>query len=377
MSDLVFTEYVRHLATGNAPAHELHERFWKTFRGALVAEMKRRALWNISPACLGFVGGSWSTSEDALEELAHDSFVSVVLERLQGLAAQLEVRSDVEGLVFRNLKNFLTALQKRFDPLGYRIYERLRSAIRQAVSEGRLEVLEGDAGVNNRTLLAFPAAAGVVVAEASQLAEPVRRWADELLPALILAGGSRQKADLLGRLASHLDQLAVVGISQFRFKDLVDALKAAVRPRWHAFGVTETGETAVEDDIGDRFEIVRLVRPDAGYEERQDFARLLACVDQRMAAHEARAKTREYLRRLWEFLKTWTASDEEKRPGQRQLSRFLGIPRDRFRELDDLLRRWVEHCRSPSGRAAPDDPARVENRSLEDCRERAHEEREP
>ena len=345
MSDLVFTEYVRQLTSGGVPDLQLHERFWSTLRGAMVAEMRRRSLWTLSPACLGFVGASWSASEDALEELVHDGFVSIILERLQGLAAQLEAHADVEGLVFRNLKNFLTALQKRFDPLGFRVFERLRTAVRQAVAAGRLKVLEGSEGVDNRTLLAFPADAGGDVADASELATPAREWADDLLPALILAGGSRQKADLLDRLASHLDRLPAIGIRRFRFKDLVDALKAAVRPRWYAFGAAEGGETAVAGGADDGFEIVRLVRPDTGYEERQAFGTLLACVDRQLARHEAHGRTREYLRRLWEYLKTWIASDDPKRPVQRQLALRLGIPRGRFPELNGLLQGWVERCR--------------------------------
>ncbi len=68
MAELVFTEYVRCLASGREPSTELHERFWKSFRGALVAEMKRRSLWHLPASRLGFVGASWSTSEEVLEE---------------------------------------------------------------------------------------------------------------------------------------------------------------------------------------------------------------------------------------------------------------------------------------------------------------------
>ena len=345
MPDLVFTEYVRSLAAGREPSGDLHRRFWTTFRGAVVAEMRRRSLWSAPPACLGYVGASWSASRESLEELVHDGLVSVILERLQGLAAQLEVIPDVEGLVFRNLKNFFTALQRRFDPLGYRVFERLRTAVRQALDEGRLELLAGERKVDNRTLLGVPAAPSRAVARRAQLIEPAERWADDLLPELILAGGSRQKAELLGRLAAHLDRLARPPFESFRFKDLVDALKAAVRSRWHALGVTEGGETAVGDSSGETFEIVRLTRPDAGYEERQAFGRLLACVDEQLDRCDARETTREYVRRLWEYLKTWSAGEDEKRPGQRQLARLLDIPRDRFRELDGLLRRWLEGCR--------------------------------
>lgn len=350
MSELVFTDYVRCLASGRDPSSELQEKFWTRLRGALVAEMKTRSLWTVPPARLCFPAqASWSHSGEALEELLHDCYISVLLERLQGLAAQLKVNPDVEGLVFRNLKNFLTALQKRFDPVGYRIYERLRDTVSRAVHDGRMDVLEGERRIENRTLLGFVSCSHAAVATSAELLDHARRWADDLLPDLILAGGCRQKGVLLERLAARLELLPGAGVGRFRFKDLADALKAAVRPRWHAVCVAHHGDTAIEES-GDVLEIVHIVRPVADYEDRQAFSRLLDCVDCEIDQYDARERTRSYLRRLWEYVKTSVTENGEKRPGQRQLSALLGIPRERFQELDGLLRLWVDLCRREESR---------------------------
>lgn len=349
MSELVFTEYVRCIAAGHQPSAELHERFWRRFRGALVHEMKTRSIWSVPPGRLCFVAGSsWSSSEEALEELLHDCFISVLLERLQGLAAQLKVKPDVEGLVFRNLKNFLTALQKRFDPVGYRVYERLRDTVCRAVDEGRMDVLEGGRKIDNRTLLGISSPPNGKAATAGELMDHAGLWADDLLPDLLLAGGSRQKARVLERLAAHLDRLADAGIRIFRFKALADALKAAVRPRWHALRVAQGGNIGFEE-TSDAVEVVRLVPPDAQYEDREAYGKLLACMDEKLERHEAKERTREYLYWLWDYVKIQVAEDEHDRPGRRQLSRLLGIPRDRFPELEGILRLWLDVCRRACG----------------------------
>ncbi len=108
--------------------------------------------------------------------------------------------------------------------------------------------------------------------------------------------------------------------------------------------------------------IVPMVAPAVDYETRQAYGELLRCVDQ----HRAKERTRRYLQLLWEYLKTTVATDEGQRLGQRQLSKLLGIPRDRFRELDSILRRWVERCRATLGGTAERESSHSLNRQDED-----------
>lgn len=341
---LIFTEFIRGLARRDEPDSELFDELWSVLRGALVAELRRRSLWNASPGCLGIVGArGWS--DDALEELLHDCYISVFLERLPGLEAQLRVKENVEGLIFRNIRDFLYTVQKRHDPVGARVFERLRATVRGELETGRLHVHEGSERIANDTVLGFTASAEAAPVPAEEVHSRVAAWNDDLLPDLVTARGSREKERLSARIAAHLAELAEAGIASYRFKDVVDALKKDTRRRWRTVHAQASGETALEELDDGAVGIVRMIRPDAGLEERQGFEALLACMEEQIEKHEAAAKTRTYLGRLWTFLRDQATEDtDETRPSQRRLAELLRIPRERFRELYDTLRRWLEAC---------------------------------
>ena len=148
----IFTQHVRDLVRGDVSREEL-EAPWEKLRDAMVSEMRQRALLTASPACLGVYGvDSWT--QEALDELATDCYTSVFLRRLSSLAAQLERKSNVEGLVFRNIRFFLHEIQRKHDPVGFRIYTALRAAVCAAVDRGALRVELGDPAVRNDTVLA-------------------------------------------------------------------------------------------------------------------------------------------------------------------------------------------------------------------------------
>ncbi len=362
--NLIFTEYVRSLDAGIEPTPESFEAAWGKLREALRSEMMKRSVWSAPPSYLGIYGShSWS-EKGALEELLSDCYSFIFVRRLPGLEALLEVQENIEGLVFRNIRNFLFEKQKHHDPLGYRVFRVLRTATRQSIAAGALHVLAGDPRVGNATILAFSPGCGLARARPEDLSERIRPWSDELLPELVTARGAKLDA-VVGDLCRCLARLAAQGIEGFRFKDLIAPLKQAVRGCWNAVWQSSQGDLAFDDGDGEFVNLVRLVRPDSGFEERDLFQALLACVAEALDRLEARRKTRAYLEKLWAFLRNHAAEQEpapdpdarraSTLPSRRRIATLLDIPRYRFPELHGTLGNLVETCRTPeSGQPGSD-----------------------
>ncbi len=322
----------------------------EALRAALRGELRRRGLWASPPAWLGIYGfESW---EDALEELAAEAYAFIFVDRLQPLRAQLGVKPNIDGLVFLNLRHFFHERQKEHDPLGSQVFEILQSAVRSALTEGSLHVLAGDPRVRNETVLGFHPGAEPVSPENTDFPSLVARWNDDLLPDLVTLRGRRQ-VEVVQRLRERLSDLRDEGVEAFRFKDLIDPLKADVRARWGALLDLDAGDAAFEGEDGEILR-VRLTRPDTGYEDRQLFRKLVACVLDAIERLNVNEKTRGYLTTLWQFLRVDVmAGANEARLSQRRIGEHLRIPRERLPELYNTLRRLVEPCRAANSGKFP------------------------
>lgn len=383
----VFTEFVR----GLDPSGELREpasfaRLWTALRGAVRAELKRRGLWDASPAFLGVVGwpcwhtpttGNGTTPEgdpvfrrDALDELAADCYMYIFVLRLRSLRAQLKLKPNIDGLVFRNIRNFLHDTQRRQDPLGFRVYGFVRASVEKAQQDGRLEIDHGDArAFSTASVLSVCGNGTGALASLADLEPLVHRWNDELFPKLLTQRGPDEE-DLLDRLTDHLTTLPRAGVERLRFQDLVTAFKHDLRAKWFALWQASQGETAVEED--EQFlRVVQLIQPEDSLEAHDDFSKLHCAVAKAIGLLDTRRKTREYLLRLWRFLGLFALSgdgshgeatpglspaalDRETLPSHRELSRLLKIPRERLPELFHVLRREIRRHRE----SAPLSPAR-------------------
>ncbi len=363
-----FSAYVRSLGPGGEPPDSARfEELLDTLRGALVHEMKKRALWSAPPSFLGIYGGNHWSEGDLLEDLLLDCYQFIFLRRLPGLKKQLMVRHNVDGLIFLNIRNFLHEIQKRHDPLGFRIFELVHSAVGRLLADGVLHVLDGDPKIRNHTVLGFSAWNDPQQARGVDLHRQVEAWTDELLPELVTAWS---KDDVLARLETMIARLPDDGVEVFRLRDLIEPLKDDVRARWHAIRRSEEGEMAVEDENDERVSLVPLVTPDRELEERQSFQTLLACMARGLGGLRESEKTKDYLRRLLLFLRSWAAEsalrsgeDEavanpaelagERLPSDKKLGELLRIPRGRIQELKATLGLQVETCREAiSGKAA-------------------------
>lgn len=353
-----FSDLLRRLGReGEPPDQETFVALWEALRAALVAELRKRGLWQSSPCFLGVYGAeSWQEGEkpghslagrslDPLDELVADCYAYTFVDRLRALRAQLEVKPNVDGLVFLNIRHFLHERQKEHDPLGFQIFEALRKAVRKAVEAGELEVLEGDPRVRNETVLGFRSGAGPVEQEPVDLAPLVQQWNDELLPDLVTAHG-RGRQPVLGTLQRRLRDLEGRGFEAIRFKDLVDPLKQDVRSRWADLLEREVAEVEADEAARQLNAMAHLFRPDFRYEEREAFRALVCCISELLDRFQDGEATRRHLDRLWGFLRTWAGQGEELEgfPSHRKLAGLLEIPRDRLPELFGVLRQAATEC---------------------------------
>lgn len=348
-----FTDYLRGLdPRGEPPTPQAFEQVRRQLRTALVSELKRRGLWEAPPTYVGVLGAaSWSAGggpwqrDRALEELVLDCYAFIFVERLASLRAQLLVKPNVDGLVHLNVRHFLHERQREHDPLGFRVFEALRNALREAVEEGEMRVVEGDPRIRNETVLAFTAGPGAATGAGVELAELVRRWGDELLPDLLTAQG-RARLGVAERLRGLLAQLRDLAPPSIRVRDLLEPLKQDIRARWAALFEADVGDAAGEGESAGLRDLARRIEPGRQLEERDAFRALVNCVGGLIGALEAGGSTRRYLEILWGFLRAHAvASGEGALPSQRKLAAWLGVPRDRLPSLYDMLANFVERCR--------------------------------
>lgn len=374
----LFTQFVRSLE-GTAD-ERLALAAWERLREILKSELKRRGLWHSPPSYLGVHGWpSWSgegaghrPGAGALEELVADCYSYIFVDRLGRLQAQLRVKPNIEGLVLLNVRHFFLERQKEHDPLGYRVFEMAHAAVLQAVGEGELFVLSGDAQVRNHTVLGFAPGTSEEVPPAvlARLAPLVARWNDELLPDLVLARGRRQE-EVWARLRALIRGLEPQGIRSFRFRDLLDPLKSGARLRWAA--LLEDGEEGGARAAGAAAPDGRQVLPETLVESQESLEKLTRYVSVAVSRMPMAPQTREYLATLWQYLKLRAGAaepagalarrvadlGEEERLSHRRLSQVLGIPRERLPGLFSTLRQLATQAQSLARTGRRGQPARL------------------
>ncbi len=357
----VFTEFVRRLDDFNAALDPASfAEAWGKLQGILAQELRRRGLWGSPPAYFGIYGWiRWdapgvSADDGPIAELTAECYSFIFVDRLAALRAQLAVKPNVEGLVLLNVRHFLLERQRAHDPIGSRVFEVLREAVRDAVADGELLVLAGDSGIRNDTILGFEPRPDLAEPEPAgqDLGPLVARWNDGLLPRLLTARG-RQQTEVLSRLRACLRELEGAGIPSFTFRAVVDPLKNDTRARWAALMEEARGERERRPPGGQKLTDERaataLMPPETAVEIEDSFAHLSRQVTAAIEELSTDPRTRRYVASLWSFLRLQASERVDETDWEhlshRRLGELLDIPRERVPRLFADLRRIVEQCR--------------------------------
>src|SRR5262249_34552883 len=145
-------------------------------------------------------------------------------------------------------------------------------------------------------------------------------------------------------LSACLMTLPASGVAAFRFEDFVSVLKDRVRQAHAERNRLPDSEIARESradqDIG---EIIRIARPEAGYQEREEGLQLLLRrMREAINATDTQERTRKGLHRLLEEL-AHHAETEEEVPSWAELARRLGVRRTTLWDHLVRLRELARH----------------------------------
>jgi hypothetical protein len=330
-----FTEHVRHFGAGSDPAVRVLPELERLLR----QRMRRRNLLSAPPSYLGYDPGSWN-APGAFEDIVADCYVFAVLDRLRGLRNQLRVRGNIDGLIVRNVDNFLLERQRHHDPVGYAVFGNVEAAACRAETAGEVTVEGRDRGrLHNPSVLRLDRAnPGAEPAEPRALQEALEQapgW-DQAVPSL--AATTEEGQEWVGRF---IRQLRDAGVPAVRCGDLVTVLAARTRKSWASRHAVPRAELAYEGDDTLR-ELVRMVRPDQSLEDRDRWERLKAKMARRIDGLDRQQRVRERLTQVFAGLVQLIEEGDSGPPRQAELIDRLGVARatlsDDFRILKDTLR---------------------------------------
>ena len=344
---MTFSDHLPRVSPGEYPDEALLAEVGQALRGHL----RRMGLWEQPPEFLGYAAyPRWPEAfadGDAAAEPTLDCYLEAVVRRYGSLMDHLLTRkANVDGLVHLNIRRFILKRQKDHDPVGYAVFKNVEAVLEELIDEGMLRSVppdpRGRGTLRNDTVLTFGGDAGAVPAprEKVEAAAGEPGW-EQALPRLSKVGRGAQRL-----LRPCLCGLPAGGVESFRVGDLVGPLKARARAV-HAQRNRPPDQDVVPVARGDDAvrELIRIVRPQAGYDEhREGLERLLDCVQEGIARQDFQERTREGLRRLVRELRQHADSDEAI-PSWAELARQLGARRTTVWDHLGRLRELVRGCR--------------------------------
>jgi hypothetical protein len=205
--------------------HSLFKAIAKTLR----EKMSQRGLW-ISPTnYLGYPSADhWNQDSSLFEEIVFDCYMFAIAKRLRSLRNAMQRFDNIDGLVFRNINNFLTERQRIYDPIGYAVAQNLICAIQHAIE---LEIIIPNdlrrGKICNQTSFSFESSNFKQTTDYDQLISKVilnnYKWLK--IRKNLAKRNKRVQQELCEILCGFKD----AGIKHFKFKPLVDIMKDDVR----------------------------------------------------------------------------------------------------------------------------------------------------
>ncbi|MGF1583046.1 MAG: hypothetical protein ACFCD0_27315 [Gemmataceae bacterium] len=335
----VFTDHVRHFGHESDAA----QKVLPALERLLKRKMREKNLLTAPPSYLGYLEIQDWTAHNAFEDIVADCYIFAILDRLQRLQGQLKAKPNIDGLISRNVNNFLFERQRTHDPIGYAIFCNVKNSFLEIATTqgGRLENLE-KGKVHNGTILKLdpnqheiPLGAENDIRNALQTATPLK----DVLPHLVKT--TQEGGDWI---TGFLGQLREAGIRALRCGDLVSTLANYVRTEWTARHTESASELAWEGD--EEFQaIVRMVWPDKGLETQENWEELKRELPERIANMNRQTRVRERLGKVFAVLVEAIEGGNRDTVTQVELTARTGIPRatlsDDFRILQEILSEFL------------------------------------
>jgi hypothetical protein len=331
----VLTEHVRNFDAASDPEGQVLPALERLLRH----RMRQKNLLSAPPEYLGYPGvPSWA-APNAFEDIVVDCYIFAIAQRVAALRNQLKIKPNVDGLISRNVKNFLLERQRRHDPIGYAVFGNVKGAALEAAT-AKVIVLENlDRGkLYNETVLRFDGGRpGASPAPPDLIQDAVKGatgWEEVIRHLTETTEEGREW--VLG----FLRQLRGVGIAAVRCGDLVAAVAGRVRAEWAARHADPAAELGREGE--DEYEAtVRLVWPDEGLEARDRWERLKGVIPDRIARLDRQERVRERLAGVFAALVRAVEEGEPAPPTQAELAERTGVARatlsDDFRLLREIM----------------------------------------
>jgi hypothetical protein len=347
--DSVLTSHVRDFSGSSDPAGKILPALKRLLR----RHMRRRNLMAASPAALGYRDVRHWSAPGAFEDIVTDCYLFAILKRLTALQDQLKVKPNVDGLISRNVANFLRARQRRHDPIGYAVFGNVKRAALEAAAGAAALDNFGRKNLHCESVIRLQGGDRTLPAADIDLVDAAIKestgW-DNALPYLteVTDNGRKWVLDFLGQLKSS-------GVAAVRCGDLVNALARRVRAEWmgrHGDSAADLGREEPDDldaaltscpspEGSGECSLVRMVWPDEGLDARERWERLKRLIPERIARFECQKRVRERLVTVFEALVQAVEEGGREPPTQAELVQRTGMARatlsDAFRLLQKII----------------------------------------
>ena len=211
----------------------------KTMAKALRERMSQRGLWKSKTNYLGYLSaGNWDQEANLFEEIVFDCYVFAIAKRIRSLRNAMQRFDNIDGLVYRNINNFLTELQRTHDPIGYAVAQNLICALQDAIELGVI-IPDGlkKGKICNQTSFSFESSQ--MTDDPQLISKVLRNNQTWLKLRLKLAKRNKRVQQQLCKLICAFKD---AGIKYFRFKTLVNIMKNDVRASYLSVKIDEPQE---------------------------------------------------------------------------------------------------------------------------------------